>query len=149
PCCLVIASPLLPAPRATPFPYTTLFRSLCVDYVGRDGSYDMRELASRLATGSTLPVMVDSTDADVIETGLELLGGRCAVNSVNYEDGTEPGGRYDQVMRMVREHGGTVVFTCIDEDGQARTADWTLRVAERAITDATANWGLDESAVIM
>ena len=122
---------------------------LCVDYVGRDGSYDMRELASRLATGSTLPVMVDSTDADVIETGLELLGGRCAVNSVNYEDGTEPGGRYDQVMRMVREHGGTVVFTCIDEDGQARTADWKLRVAERAITDATENWGLDESAVIM
>src|SRR5699024_962015 len=91
----------------------------------------------------------DSTDADVIETGLELLGGRCAVNSVNYEDGTEPGGRYDQVMRMVREHGGTVVFTCIDEDGQARTADWKLRVAERAITDATENWGLDESAVIM
>ncbi|MBA0125252.1 methionine synthase [Haloechinothrix sp. YIM 98757] len=122
---------------------------LCVDYVGRDGTHDMRELASRLATGSTLPVMVDSTEPDVIEVGLEHFGGRCAVNSVNYEDGTEPGGRYDRVMRMIREHGATVVFTCIDEDGQARTADWKLRVAERAIEDATTNWGLDKSAVII
>src|SRR5699024_1101157 len=44
---------------------------------------------------------------------------------------------------------GTVVFTCIDEEGQARTADWKVRVAERAIKDATENWGLDESAVII
>ena len=122
---------------------------LCVDYVGRDGTHDMRELASRLATSSTLPIMVDSTEADVIEVGLEHLGGRCAVNSVNYEDGTEPGGRYDRVMKMIREHGGTVVFTCIDEEGQARTADWKLSIAERAIADATENWGLDKSAVII
>ncbi|MDV6011737.1 methionine synthase [Haloechinothrix sp. LS1_15] len=122
---------------------------LCVDYVGRDGTYDMRELASRLATASTLPIMVDSTEPDVIEVGLEHFGGRCAVNSVNYEDGTEPGGRYDRMMRMIREHGATVVFTCIDEEGQARTADWKLRVAERAIEDATTNWGLDKSAIII
>ena len=122
---------------------------LCVDYVGRDGTYDMRELASRLATASTLPVMVDSTEASVIEAGLEHLGGRCAVNSINYEDGTEPGGRFDQVMRMVREHGATVVCTCIDEEGQARNAEWKLRVAERLIEDLTTNWGLDESAIII
>ncbi|WP_028661712.1 methionine synthase [Saccharomonospora saliphila] len=122
---------------------------LCVDYVGRDGTTDMAELASRLATASTLPIMVDSTEADVIEAGLERLGGRCAINSVNYEDGTEPGGRYDRVMRMAVEHGATVVVTCIDEEGQARTADWKLRVAERAITDLTENWGLSESAIII
>ncbi len=122
---------------------------LCVDYVGRDGTTDMIELASRLTTASTLPVMVDSTEADVIEAGLERFGGRCAINSINYEDGTEPGGRYDRVMRMAVEHGATVVVTCIDEEGQARTADWKLRVAERAITDLTQNWGLDESAVII
>ncbi|MEV4733628.1 methionine synthase [Saccharopolyspora sp. NPDC049426] len=122
---------------------------LCVDYVGRDGTHDMRELASRLATASTLPIMVDSTEPDVIEAGLEHLGGRCAVNSINYEDGTEPGGRFQRVMEMVREHGATVVVTCIDEEGQARTKDWKLRVAERMIEDLTTNWGLDESAIII
>ncbi|PRX46560.1 methionine synthase (B12-dependent) [Prauserella shujinwangii] len=122
---------------------------LCVDYVGRDGTHDMRELASRLATASTLPIMVDSTEPEVIEAGLEHLGGRCAINSVNYEDGTEPGGRYDRVMRMAVEHGATVVVTCIDEEGQARTADWKLRVAERAIEDLTTNWGLEKSAIII
>jgi 5-methyltetrahydrofolate--homocysteine methyltransferase len=122
---------------------------LCVDYVGRYGTHDMRELASRLATASTLPIMVDSTEPDVIEAGLEHLGGRCAVNSVNYEDGTEPGGRFHRVMEMVREHGATVVVTCIDEEGQARTKDWKLRVAERMIEDLTTNWGLDESAIII
>ncbi|MDI2032234.1 methionine synthase [Saccharopolyspora sp. TS4A08] len=122
---------------------------LCVDYVGRDGTHDMRELASRLATASTLPIMVDSTEPDVIEAGLEHLGGRCAVNSVNYEDGTEPGGRFQRVMEMVREHGATVVVTCIDEEGQARTKDWKLRVAERMIEDLTTNWGLEKSAIII
>ncbi|MPY77696.1 MAG: methionine synthase [Actinophytocola sp.] len=122
---------------------------LCVDYVGRDGTHDMRELASRLATASTLPIMVDSTEADVVQAGLEHLGGRCAINSVNYEDGTEPGGRYDRIMRMAVEHGATVVITCIDEEGQARTAKWKLRVAERAIEDLTQNWGLDKSAIII
>ncbi|WP_216217125.1 methionine synthase [Amycolatopsis aidingensis] len=122
---------------------------LCVDYVGRDGTHDMRELAGMLATASTLPVMVDSTEPDVLEVGLEHLGGRCAINSVNYEDGTEPGGRYDKVMRMAVEHGAAVVLTCIDEEGQARTAEWKLRVAERAITDFTENWGLEKSAIIV
>ncbi|PRW62823.1 methionine synthase [Actinopolyspora mortivallis] len=122
---------------------------LCVDYVGRDGTHDMRELASRLATASTLPIMVDSTEADVIEVGLEHLGGRCAINSINYEDGTEEGGRYDRVMKMAVEHGATVVCTCIDEEGQARTAEWKLRVAERLIEDLTQNWGLDKSAIII
>ena len=63
---------------------------LCVDYVGRDGADDMRELAGRFATASTLPIMLDSTEPNVIEAGLEMLGGRCVVNSVNFEDGDGP-----------------------------------------------------------
>ncbi|GAB2670275.1 methionine synthase [Saccharopolyspora gloriosae] len=122
---------------------------LCVDYVGRDGAEDMRELASRLATASTLPVMVDSTEANVIQAGLEHLGGRCAVNSVNYEDGDGPDSRFQKVMAMVREHGATVVALCIDEEGQARTAEWKLRIAERLIAEITGTWGLDESAIII
>ncbi len=122
---------------------------LCVDYVGRDGAADMRELASRLATASTLPIMVDSTEADVIEAGLEHFGGRCAVNSVNYEDGDGPDSRFQKVMRLVSEHGATVVALCIDEEGQARTKDWKLRVAERLIDDITTKWGLQESDIII
>jgi 5-methyltetrahydrofolate--homocysteine methyltransferase len=122
---------------------------LNVDYVGRDGTADMRELAGRLATASTLPIMVDSTEPDVVQAGLEQLGGRCAVNSVNYEDGDAPGSRFHRVMEMVREHGATVVGTCIDEDGQARTREWKLRVAERLIEDLTRNWGVPESGIII
>ncbi|CAM3042143.1 methionine synthase [Saccharomonospora xinjiangensis] len=122
---------------------------LCVDYVGRDGTRDMAELASRLATASTLPIMVDSTEPDVVRTGLEHLGGRCAINSVNYEDGTGQESRYQRVMELAVEHGAAVVVTCIDEEGQARTADWKVRIAERAIEDLTTNWGLDISSIII
>ncbi|MER2093372.1 MAG: homocysteine S-methyltransferase family protein, partial [Saccharopolyspora rectivirgula] len=82
---------------------------LCVDYVGRDGVQDMKELASRLAPATPLPIMVDSTEPAVIEVGLEHLGGRCAVNSVNYEDGDGPNSRFQRVMRAVVEHGAAVV----------------------------------------
>ncbi|MGP4017174.1 methionine synthase [Saccharopolyspora sp. 5N708] len=122
---------------------------LCIDYVGRDGAADMRELAGRLATSSTLPIMVDSTEPEVIQTGLEHLGGRCAVNSVNYEDGDGPDSRFQKVMGLVAEHGAAVVALCIDEEGQARTRDWKLRVAERLIADITGNWGLVESDIII
>ncbi|GAA0514503.1 5-methyltetrahydrofolate--homocysteine methyltransferase [Saccharopolyspora subtropica] len=122
---------------------------LCVDYVGRDGVADMAELASRLATASTLPVMLDSTEPSVLRAGLERLGGRCVVNSVNYEDGDGPNSRYRRVLELVREHGAAVVVMCIDEEGQARTRDWKLRVAHRAIEDLTTNWGIAESDIIV
>ena len=115
---------------------------LCVDYVGRDGAQDMRELAGRFATASTLPIMLDSTEPAVIEAGLEMLGGRCVVNSVNFEDGDGPESRYARVMPIVQEHGAGVVALCIDEEGQARTAEWKVRVASRLIDDLTGRWGL-------
>ena len=70
---------------------------VCVDYVGRDGAADMRELAARFATASTLPIMLDSTEPVVIEAGLERLGGRCVVNSVNFEDGDGPTSRFAKI----------------------------------------------------
>ena len=96
---------------------------LNIDYVGRDGAADMAELAGRLATASTLPIMLDSTEPDVLLAGLERLGGRSVVNSVNYEDGDGPGSRFQRTMALVREHGAAVVALCIDEEGQARTAE--------------------------
>lgn len=115
---------------------------LCVDYVGRDGSADMTELASRLATASTLPVMLDSTEPEVLQTGLEMLGGRAVVNSVNFEDGDGPDSRFRRIMPLVSEHGAAVVALTIDEEGQARTAEWKVRIADRLIQELTQKWDM-------
>ncbi|MEU1881748.1 methionine synthase [Streptosporangium sp. NPDC020072] len=115
---------------------------LCVDYVGRDGAGDMRELAFRLATASTLPIVLDSTEPAVIEAGLEMLGGRVIVNSVNYEDGDGPDSRFHRIMRLVREHGAAVTVMTIDEQGQARTAADKVRIASRIIDDLRRDWGM-------
>jgi 5-methyltetrahydrofolate--homocysteine methyltransferase len=122
---------------------------LCVDYVGRDGVADMAELAGRLATASTLPVMLDSTEPEVLAAGLERLGGRCIINSVNYEDGDGPGSRFQKAMALVREHGCAVVALCIDEEGQARTRDWKVRVASRLIEDLSANHGMRVGDIVV
>ncbi|MFN8137757.1 MAG: methionine synthase [Propionicimonas sp.] len=122
---------------------------LCVDYVGRDGVADMAELASRIGTGVSLPIMLDSTEPAVLRAGLERLGGRCAINSVNYEDGDGPSSRFAQVMPLVKEHGAVVVALTIDEEGQARTADWKVRVAERLIAALTGEWGLAIEDIIV
>ncbi len=122
---------------------------LCVDYVGRDGIADMRQLASRLATSSTLPVVLDSTEPDVLEAGLESLAGRCVINSVNFEDGDGPESRYAKVMPLVREHGAAVVALTIDEEGQARTADRKYAVGTRLIDDLTTSWGLEPSDILL
>jgi len=115
---------------------------LCIDYVGRDGSLDMRELASRFATASTLPIMLDSTEPEVIRAGLEALGGRCIVNSVNFEDGDGPESRYAKALPAIVEHGAAVVVMCIDEEGQARTAERKVEIAARTIDDLVDNWGM-------
>ncbi|MEY4276312.1 MAG: hypothetical protein RIS26_775 [Actinomycetota bacterium] len=115
---------------------------LCVDYVGRDGSRDMHEMVSRLATASTLPLVLDSTEPLVLQTGLEAYAGRALVNSVNYEDGDGPNSRFQRIMPLVREHGAAVVALTIDEAGQARTAVSKMAIAERLITDLTSNWGM-------
>jgi len=122
---------------------------LCVDYVGRSGTADMIEVAGRLATAATLPLMLDSTEPEVIQAGLELLAGRAVVNSVNYEDGDGPASRIAKVMPLVAEHGAAVVALTIDEQGQARTAEWKLAVATRLIEDLTANWGMRTSDIIV
>jgi 5-methyltetrahydrofolate--homocysteine methyltransferase len=122
---------------------------LCVDYVGRDGAGDMRELAGRLATASTLPLVLDSTEPAVLEAGLQMLGGRAVVNSVNYEDGDGPGSRFAQIVPLIKEYGAAVVALTIDEEGQARTADWKARVADRLITDLRDNHGIPPQDVLV
>lgn len=122
---------------------------LSVDYVGRDGSKDMSELASRFATAITLPIVLDSTEPSVIKAGLEKLGGRCVINSVNYEDGNGEGSRFAKIMPLVREHGAAVIGLTIDEEGQARDAEWKVRVAERLISELTSKWGMSTSEIMI
>ncbi|MBA3743877.1 methionine synthase [Sporichthya sp.] len=115
---------------------------LCVDYVGRDGVADMKELAGRFATASTLPLVLDSTEPAVLQAGLEMLGGRVIINSVNFEDGDGPESRFAKIMPLVQEHGAGVVVMCIDELGQARTAERKVEIAGRTIDDLVAKWGM-------
>ena len=122
---------------------------LSVDYVGRDGAKDMYEVASRFATASTLPIVLDSTEPKVLKAGLEALGGRCVINSVNYEDGDGPNSRFARIMPLVEEHGAAVVALTIDEEGQARTAEWKLRVARRLIKDLTSNWQMKTGDILI
>ncbi|MCA1850139.1 MAG: dihydropteroate synthase, partial [Acidobacteria bacterium] len=110
-----------------------------VDYVGRDGVRDMHELASRLATGVTIPLMFDSTEWQKMEAGLEHAGGKCILNSTNYEDG-EP--RFAKVLELARRYGAGVVIGTIDEQGMARTAEGKFQIARRAYEQATTKYGL-------
>ncbi|MEL6501599.1 MAG: dihydropteroate synthase, partial [Cyanobacteria bacterium J06623_1] len=104
-----------------------------VDYVGRDGERDMRELVSRLVKHTTLPLMLDSTEWTKMEAGLKVAGGKCLLNSTNYEDGEE---RFFKVLQLAKEYGAGVVIGCIDEEGMARTAQKKLAIAQRAYQDA-------------
>ncbi|MFD4534253.1 methionine synthase [Kitasatospora sp. NPDC058397] len=122
---------------------------LCVDYVGRDGVADMKEIAGRLATASTLPIVLDSTEPQVLRAGLEALGGRAVLNSVNYEDGNAPDSRFGRIASLAREHGAGLIALTIDEEGQARTADKKVEIAERLITELTADYGVDEGSILV
>ncbi|MBP0030392.1 methionine synthase [Roseofilum sp. Guam] len=104
-----------------------------VDYVGRDGVRDMNELASRLVNNNTLPLMLDSTEWEKMEAGLKVAGGKCILNSTNYEDG-EP--RFLKVLELAKKYGAGVVVGTIDEDGMARTADKKFEIAKRAYNQA-------------
>ncbi|GAB7186239.1 methionine synthase [Kitasatospora sp. Ki12] len=122
---------------------------LCVDYVGRDGVADMKEVAGRLATASTLPIVLDSTEPDVLRAGLEALGGRAVLNSVNYEDGDGPDTRFGRIASLAREHGAGLIALTIDEQGQARTAETKVAIAERLIAQLTTEYGIDEGSILV
>lgn len=104
-----------------------------VDYVGRDGERDMHELVSRLVTNVTLPLMLDSTEWQKMEAGLKVAGGKCILNSTNYEDGEE---RFLKVLEIAKKYGAGVIVGTIDEEGMARTAERKFAIAQRAYHQA-------------
>ena len=118
---------------------------LCVDYVGRDGVPDVIEVVDRWATQSTLPIVLDSTEIDVVEAGLLRLGGRAIINSVNLEDGRN---KAEVLLPMARRYGAAVIVLAIDEEGQARTADWKVDVCKRVAEIAVDEYGLEPHDLI-
>jgi 5-methyltetrahydrofolate--homocysteine methyltransferase len=121
---------------------------VCVDYVGRDGTADMDVLAGRFATQASVPLVLDSTEPQVMEAGLEHIGGRAILNSANLEDGELPGSRMDRVFTLAREHGCAVICLLIDERGQARDVEWKLEIAHRLHQIATERYGLSATDLI-
>lgn len=116
-----------------------------VDVAGRDGPTDMHEVISRLVQQADAPLMLDSTSPETIEAGLKAAGGKCIINSANFEDGEE---RFDQLCKLAKDYGAALVIGTIDEDPEeamARTADRKFEIAKRAIKRATSVHGLAES----
>ncbi len=105
-----------------------------VDFVGRDGVADMNDLVKRLVTNVKIPLMLDSTEWEKMEAGLKLAGGKCLLNSTNYEDGED---RYFKVLSLAKEYGAGIVVGLIDEDGMARTCENKVKIARRAFKAAT------------
>lgn len=121
---------------------------VCVDYVGRDGTVDMDALASRFATQVNAPLVLDSTEPQVLEAGLQWIGGRAILNSANLEDGFAPGSRLDRVFTLARTYGAAVICLVIDEEGQARDVEWKVRVAHRIAELARESYGLGPEDLI-
>ena len=101
---------------------------VCAAYVGRDEVNDMREIIFRFNTQVTLPIVIDSTEAPVIEEALQLIGGKAIVNSINLEDGEE---RINEVVPLCKRYGAAVIALTIDENGMAKTAEAKLGIAKR------------------
>ncbi len=106
-----------------------------VDYVGRDGVKDMHEVVSRVVNNVNLPLMLDSTEWEKMEAGLKVAGGKCLLNSTNYEDGEE---RFYKVLEIAKKYGAGIVVGTIDEEGMARTAQKKFEIAKRAYDAAIA-----------
>jgi 5-methyltetrahydrofolate--homocysteine methyltransferase len=121
---------------------------VCVDYVGRDGTADMNQIATRFATQAPLPLVFDSTEPQVLEAGLQHSGGKAVVNSANLEDGEAEGSRLDRVFSLARDYGAAVICLAIDEEGQARDADWKLRVCRRIYDIAIERYGIEPTDLI-
>jgi 5-methyltetrahydrofolate--homocysteine methyltransferase len=121
---------------------------VCVDYVGRNGAIDMDEIASRFASQVSVPLVLDSTEPEVMEAALRHNGGRAVLNSANLEDGEEVGSRLDRVFSLARDYGCAAVCLLIDERGQARDVEWKMEVAHRLHTIATERYGLRASDLI-
>lgn len=112
---------------------------VCTAFVGRDEVRDMDRLIARLVADVSAPLVVDSTDAVVLETALKRAGGKCVINSINLEAGE---GRLAQICGLARRYGAALIALTIDEEGMAKTCDAKVRIARRIYELATQRHGI-------
>jgi 5-methyltetrahydrofolate--homocysteine methyltransferase len=118
---------------------------VCVDYVGRDGVRDMKEVIKRYNEVLTKPIMLDSTEVPVIEAGLKLCSGKALINSINLEDGRKT---LDPKTKLAKKYGASLVALTIDEKGQADTAEWKFEVARRIYDIVVNEYGIPPSDLL-
>lgn len=119
---------------------------ICTAFVGRDEVKDMTALITRLRGSVTAPLVIDSTELNVLEAALKLYGGKAIINSINFEDGEEPARKR---MELAKKFGAGVIALTIDEEGMAKTADDKLRIAKRLYDFACGEYGLPASDLMI
>jgi 5-methyltetrahydrofolate--homocysteine methyltransferase len=118
---------------------------LCCAIVGEDEKGYISTILERIATRVPAPILVDSTEADVVEEALKRIPGRAIINSINLEDGEK---RTSLVLPMAKRYGAAVIALTIDEDGMALTAEKKAAIAHRIFDLATKKYGLDGTDLI-
>ena len=118
---------------------------LCCAIVGEDEKGYITSILEKIATRVPAPILVDSTEADVVEEALKRIPGRAIINSINLEDGEK---RTSKVLPMAKRYGAAVIALTIDEDGMALTADKKVAIAHRIYDLATRKYGLDGTDLI-
>src|SRR5579864_4329172 len=118
---------------------------LCCAIVGEDEKGYISSILEKIATRVPAPILVDSTEADVVEEALKRIPGRAIINSINLEDGEK---RTSKVLPMAKRYGAAVIALTIDEDGMALTAEKKVAIARRIFDLATRKYGLDGSDLI-
>jgi 5-methyltetrahydrofolate--homocysteine methyltransferase len=118
---------------------------LCCAIVGEDEKAYITSILEKIATRVPAPILVDSTEADVVEEALKRIPGRAIINSINLEDGEK---RTSKVLPMAKRYGAAVIALTIDEDGMALTADKKVAIAHRIYDLATKKYGLDGTDLI-
>ena len=118
---------------------------LCCAIVGEDEKGYITSILEKIATRVPAPILVDSTEADVVEEALKRIPGRAIINSINLEDGEK---RTSLVLPMAKRYGAAVIALTIDEDGMALTAEKKAAIAHRIFDLATKKYGLDGTDLI-
>jgi 5-methyltetrahydrofolate--homocysteine methyltransferase len=112
---------------------------LCCAIVGEDEKGYITSILERVATRVPAPILVDSTEADVVEEALKRIPGKAIINSINLEDGEK---RTSKVLPMAKRYGAAVIALTIDEDGMALTAEKKAAIAKRIYELATTKYGI-------
>src|SRR5216683_421562 len=121
---------------------------VCLQDPDRNETADVTAFLENLVRKVKVPLMIDSTDARVIEEALKRTPGKSIINSINLEDGEE---RFQLVVPLARRYGAALVVGCIDEDkqqAQAITHERKLQIAERSCKLLTEKYGVEPEDII-